>query len=192
MDESGIADAYRQYAPAILAHCRRILVSSSLARDATQEVFVRVLASRKALPAGDEGLRYLYRVATNHCLNQLRHGRVQQRASTDLKIHVGDRTVEPAYGERQFIEKLLERSPMRDLEIAVLHWLDGMTQVEIATTLGMSRRGVYSRLKRIEALAISLGQPVPPFDLAPATPPAPSAPQPASVPAPRAAQQGKS
>jgi RNA polymerase sigma-70 factor (ECF subfamily) len=161
MDEKAIADAYRAHAPAILAHCRRILLSAPLARDATQEVFVKVLASRRTLPRGDEGLRYLYRVATNHCLNQLRDGRVRQRAASDLSTHVGDRAAEPAYVERQFIEKLLEQSPRRDLEIAVLHWLDGMTQVEIAATLGMSRRGVYSRLKRVETLAARMGQPVP-------------------------------
>ena len=161
MDERLIADAYREHAPAIFAHCRRLLVSTSLARDATHEVFVRVLASGRTLPAGDEGLRYLYRVATNHCLNQLRDARVRQRAVPDLQLQVGDRAAEPTYPARQFVAKLLERCPIRDVEIAVLHWLDGMTQVEIAATLRMSRRGVYSRLRRIEGLAIELGEGVP-------------------------------
>jgi len=159
MDEAEIADAYRSHAPAILAHCRRLLASQTLARDATQEVFMKVLASARSLPRGDEGLRYLYRVATNHCLNLLRSGRVQRRAATDLLAarSASGAVAEPAYMERQFVEKLLQRSPMRDLEIAVLHWIDGMTQVEIASTLSLSRRAVYAGLKRVEALAIEIG-----------------------------------
>jgi RNA polymerase sigma-70 factor (ECF subfamily) len=168
MDEAEIADAYRSHAPAIFAHCRRLLASPALARDATQEVFVRVLAGARSLPKGDEGLRYLYRVATNHCLNQLRDGRVRQRAATDLLVRTGDGSAEPAYAERQFVEKLLQRSPLRDIEIAVLHWIDGMAQVEIAATLKMSRRAVYARLKKVEALAMEIGQPVP-ADRAPPT-----------------------
>ena len=36
-----------------------------------------------------------------------------------------------------------------------------MTQVEVAATLGMSRRGVYARLRRVEALAARMGETVP-------------------------------
>ena len=157
--EDEVADAYRIHAPAIFAHCRRLLGSQALARDATQEVFVKVLVSSRALPRGEEGLRYLYRVATNHCLNQIRDGQVRQRAAVDLLVRAGDgAAAEPAYAERQLVERLAQRSPVRDLEIAALHWIDGMTQVEIAATLKMSRRAVYSRLKRVEALAVEMGQ----------------------------------
>ncbi|HET6147841.1 MAG TPA: caspase family protein [Polyangia bacterium] len=52
MYEAQVADAYRCHAPAILAHCRRLLASPSLAGDATQEVFVKVLAQDKRLPPG--------------------------------------------------------------------------------------------------------------------------------------------
>src|SRR5690242_5142737 len=113
MDETALADAYRRFAPAVFAHCRRLLPSPALARDAAQEVFVKVLAGRRGLPAGDEGLRYLYRVATNHCLNQLRDARVRRRAADDLQAHAGERAAEPAYAERQLIEKLLAHAPER-------------------------------------------------------------------------------
>jgi RNA polymerase sigma-70 factor (ECF subfamily) len=161
MDEAQIADAYRCHAPAILAHCRRLLASASLAGDATQEVFLKLLAHERRLAPGEETLRYLYRVATNHCLNLLRDRRVRDRAAVDLKIYAGDRGAEPAYADRQLVERLLEQSPVADVEIAVLHWIDGMTQVEIAALLGRSRRAVYSRLKKIEALAVAMGHPAP-------------------------------
>jgi predicted DNA-binding protein (UPF0251 family) len=37
-----------------------------------------------------------------------------------------------------------------------MHFVDGMTQVEIAATLGITRRTVFNRLKQLEKLARAL------------------------------------
>ena len=57
VDAAGIAQLYEKYAPAIYAHCRRLLGSSAAARDAMQEAFVRVLLRNRDLAPGDEALR---------------------------------------------------------------------------------------------------------------------------------------
>ena len=40
-----------------------------------------------------------------------------------------------------------------------MHFVDGMTQVEVAATLGITRRTVYNRIRRIEQLAARLLEP---------------------------------
>lgn len=157
MDEAGLAEIYSRYSPAIYAHCRRLLGSSAAARDATQEAFVRVLAKGPKLLQGEDALRYVYRVATNVCLNLLREQKVHDRAAPALiaRSSVGQ-TSEGAHADRQFAAALLDRCDDTGTSIAVMHYVDEMTQVEIAKTLGITRRTVFNRLKKIEGIARDL------------------------------------
>src|SRR4051794_27402887 len=78
MNEATLAELYRKHAPAIYVHCRRLLRGPVAARDATQEAFVRMLARGKSIVGGQDALRYLYRISTNVCLNQLREEKVRE------------------------------------------------------------------------------------------------------------------
>jgi RNA polymerase sigma-70 factor (ECF subfamily) len=157
MDEAGLAQLYERYAPAIYAHCRRLLHSPSAARDATQEAFVRVLARGPALLAGEDALRYLYRVSTNVCLNQIREQKVHDRATPALAVRAGSGgSAESGHADRQFVHALLERSDETGAAIAVMHYVDGMSQVEIAEVLGITRRTVFNRLRKLEKIAEEL------------------------------------
>jgi RNA polymerase sigma factor (sigma-70 family) len=74
---AGDGDAFQEfvelYRRELLAHCYRILGSIQDAEDVLQEV---LLSAWRALERfGDRSLRaWLYRIATNHCLNCLRDG----------------------------------------------------------------------------------------------------------------------
>jgi RNA polymerase sigma-70 factor, ECF subfamily len=155
MDGASMAQLYERYAPAIYAHCRRLLGGSAAARDATQEAFVRVLMRNRDLQPGDEALRYLYRTATNVCINVLRQRGVRDRAVPEIAVRAAPENREP-HGDRQFVRLLLERVDETGGAIAVMHFVDGMSQVEIAATLGITRRTVFNRLKQLERLAKEL------------------------------------
>ena len=92
MEVSEIADMYERYAPAIYARCRRLLGSNAAGRDALQESFVRVLQRHQSLEPGDQTLRYLYKTATNVCINQLRQRSVRDRAAAELTAQLAART----------------------------------------------------------------------------------------------------
>lgn len=152
--ETALAALYAKYAPAIYAHCRRFMQSPAAARDATQEAFVRVLAHGVVLPREEEALRYLYRVATNVCLNLLREHSVHTRAAPALAAraqHVG--SAETGLADREFVEVVLERCGEGGAQVAVMHYLDGMSQVEIAQVLGITRRTVFNRLRKLARVA---------------------------------------
>jgi RNA polymerase sigma-70 factor, ECF subfamily len=155
--EVALAALYQKYAPAIYAHCRRFMQSPAAARDATQEAFVRVLAHGVVLPREEEALRYLYRVATNVCLNLLREQNVHTRAVPTLAArmpHTG--SAESGLADRQFVEAVLERCGEGGAKVAVMHYLDGMSQVEIAQVLGITRRTVFNRLHKLARVASEL------------------------------------
>jgi RNA polymerase sigma-70 factor (ECF subfamily) len=156
-DETALAALYAKYAPAIYAHCRRFLQTPAAARDATQEAFVRVLAHGVSLPREEEALRYLYRVATNVCLNLLREHNVHTRAAPSLVArapHVG--SAESGVADREFVGVVLERCGEGSAQVAIMHYLDGMSQVEIAQVLGITRRTVFNRLRKLARIADEL------------------------------------
>lgn len=160
MDEQGIAELYQRYAPAIYAHCRRLLGVPAAARDAVQESFVRVLQHHRTLGPGDQALRYLYRTSTNVCINLLRQRTVRDRAAPEIAARMRAAHNDHSGGDRQFVQRLLEHCDDTSCEIAVMHLIDGMTQVDVAATLGITRRTVFNRLKQLERLAAALLEPV--------------------------------
>jgi len=152
--ETALAALYAKYAPAIYAHCRRFLQSPAAARDATQEAFVRVLAHGVVLPREEEALRYLYRVATNVCLNLLREHNVHTRAAPALVARAPNMgSAESGLADREFVEIVLERCGEGGARVAIMHYLDGMSQVEIAEVLGITRRTVFNRLRKLARVA---------------------------------------
>jgi RNA polymerase sigma-70 factor (ECF subfamily) len=155
--ETALAALYARYAPAIFAHCRRFLPSQAAARDATQEAFVRVLARGVVLPKEDEALRYLYRVSTNVCLNLIREQGVHSRAVPSLLASSGHTgSVESRHADREFVQAVMNRCGKGGAEVAIMHYLDGMSQVEIAQVLGITRRTVFNRLRKLARIAIEL------------------------------------
>ena len=54
ISETALAALYQKYAPAIYAHCRRMLQSQAAARDATQEAFIRVLTRGPGFPNDED------------------------------------------------------------------------------------------------------------------------------------------
>jgi RNA polymerase sigma-70 factor (ECF subfamily) len=160
--EMALAHLYTKFSPAIYAHCRRFLQSPAAARDATQEAFIRVLARGVVLPREEEALRYLYRVSTNVCLNLLREQNVHSRAVPVLasnQSHV--RSAESSHADREFVKEVMARCGEGGAQVAIMHYLDGMSQVEIAEILGITRRTVFNRLKKLARIAGELLHAVP-------------------------------
>jgi RNA polymerase sigma-70 factor (ECF subfamily) len=150
---------YSKYAPAIYAHCRRFLHSPAAAKDATQEAFVRVLSKGVVLPSQEsEALRYLYRVSINVCLNTLRQTASHSRATPALAITQPDHedSAEASLASREFVQAVLARCKEGDAQVAIMHYLDGIPQVEVAQLLGITRRSVFNRLRKLSRVANEL------------------------------------
>ena len=155
--ETALAALYQKYAPAIYAHCRRMLQSQAAARDATQEAFVRVLTRGPSFPNDEDALRYLYRVSTNVCLNQIREIKVHTRAAASLRVRPSSSgSSEGRHVDREFVAVVLDRCGEAGASVAVMHYVDGMSQVEIAETMGITRRTVFNRLRKVARIARDL------------------------------------
>jgi RNA polymerase sigma-70 factor, ECF subfamily len=150
---------YRKYAPAIQAQCRRFLPSAAAAHDATHEAFVRVLSKGVVLPGQEvDAVRYLCRVSINVCLNLIRHDKTQGRAAPGLAAlnESHSSSAEPDLASRELVQALLARCKAGDARVAIMHYVDGIPQVEIAKILGITRRSVFNRLRNVKRIANEL------------------------------------
>src|SRR5690242_4964069 len=77
-----VAELYREFGPAVYRRCYGLLRDREAAQDATQEVFRKLLRDEARLARRDDVLPWIWRVATNHCLNQRRNAR--RRGEEDL------------------------------------------------------------------------------------------------------------
>ena len=144
MDSDAFVAAHRRYAPVVLARCRRLLRDAEAARDVTQEVFVRCFDRRAGLRSDGDLLGWLYRVATNLCLNLLRH----QKAKRTADAAEGPRSVGAEKPAAYEVLELVAGLDERTQAIAVYVHVDGMTHQEAAEIAQVSERTVRNCLTR--------------------------------------------
>jgi len=139
---------YQQYGPMVHRRCRTLLHNDEEALEAMQDVFVEVVRRGDAL-AVDSPSSFLWRTATNVCLNRLRSRRRKPaEADTDVIERIA---VAPDAEDRSIVAGLLDRIFAREQastrEMAVMHLVDGMTLEEVAAEVGLSVSGVRKRLR---------------------------------------------
>lgn len=151
----------------LLRLCERMLGDAEEARDAAQEVFLK--AYRKAADFRPRGQVYtwLYRIATNHCLNKLRRRRVvrfvrwedpEERDAAPFDPPDDGPGPEATLESRrrwQRTRKVIARLPAGQRAVLVLARFEGLSYRQIAEVLGITEGAVESRLframRRIEA-----------------------------------------
>jgi RNA polymerase sigma-70 factor (ECF subfamily) len=142
-DDDRLARLFRTFGPLIYARCRRMLDDAAAAEDATQETFLRV--QRHLDRAPPEALAWIYRIATNYCLNELRD-RSRRAEPREQLPENGSADLEGALADRDLAARLVARAAPKLRAVAWLHHVDGLEQAEVARVLGVSRRTVVGRL----------------------------------------------
>jgi|SRR5215831_12090019 len=150
MTDDRLTNLYREYGPVIYARCRRLLGDGAAAEDATQETFMRVHRAIARAPGAHEALTWIYRIATNYCLNELRDRRGRPEPRPELLEGAppgGDFGPEERLADRDLARRLIERAAPKLRSVAFLYHVDGLEQEEVAAVLGISRGTVVARLR---------------------------------------------
>src|SRR5262249_33090391 len=146
MTDEEVADAYRRYGSLVLRRCRRILRDDAAGEGALPEGFVWRVGYGDALPQAESKGLCVYCVADSCCFDLLARRGARAEASTL------ERAPEPAHRgtsaleDREVILRFLASFDDRLKQVAVLHYLDEMTQEEIAAATGWSRQTIFKKL----------------------------------------------
>lgn len=125
-----------------------MLRDKEAARDATQEVFQKLLREEAKLMDRETVLPWIWRVATNHCLNLRRSARRRPEDEMPDDLPVSDAIPSETWPDRQLAQQVLSRFDPITQAVAVGVFVDGMEHEEIGGVLGISRRTVARKLDR--------------------------------------------
>ena len=169
-DDLAFARIVRHHERGLQAHCRRMLGSRVEAEDAVQETFLRAWRHRRRLESRSSCRAWLYRIATNTCLDALRRPtrrRVRPVADTEDTSEVGaglspwpaaaGREAEPdvVAVARETVElaflAAIRHLPARQRAVLVMCDALGWPAADTAELLGISVAAATSALQRARA-----------------------------------------
>ena len=160
-DEAAFAELVERHQARLLRLCERLLHSSEEARDAVQEVFLKAYRKAGSFQPRGQVFTWLYRIATNHCLNQLRRRRLvrfiglgqppegDEAAPPEPVDEAPDAATALAARRRwQATRRAITELPANQRAVLVLARFEGLPYRQIAQVLGITEGAVESRLFR--------------------------------------------
>jgi RNA polymerase sigma-70 factor (ECF subfamily) len=148
----------------MVAFCHRFVRDASRAEELAQDVFLKLHQAAPRYRPTARFRTFLYRIAANHCLNELRRGERAARAEPgrgdapeelDLLAGSGATPEESARGRAlaRAVDELLARLPEKQRVAFVLCRFEGMSYEEIAAVLRTTVPAVKSLVHRATVAA---------------------------------------
>jgi RNA polymerase sigma-70 factor (ECF subfamily) len=173
-DHGAFQELFRKHAPRVLQYARRFVGSEAQGEEITQDVFVQVFRFRHRYKPQSRLTTWVFTIATNLCLNELR--RPERRLRVDLwdrndeeERRGGPTVADPAAVTAE--EGAATRELARHLEAAVgdlppkqraallLSRVDGLAYRDVAGVLGCTEGAVKALLFRAtQTLKKNLGE----------------------------------
>ena len=156
-DRKAFALLFDRYHASVARFAFRFVGDRARAEELTQDIFVKLYRNAKSYKPSAKFKTFLFRVATNHCLNEVRRGEYRvEHTSTETEADEGG--LEVAGGEGDRPDQALAG---RELERAVGEALKAMSERERAAFTmcrfeGMAYRDIAEALEASEAAVKSL------------------------------------
>ncbi|HEV8241781.1 MAG TPA: sigma-70 family RNA polymerase sigma factor [Thermoanaerobaculia bacterium] len=161
-DREAFAELVEHHHRRLLRVCERLLGDAEDARDAVQEVFLKVMVKAGSFRPKALVSTWLYRVAVNHCLNVLRRRRLRRWVSLSpaeddeaaaAPLDPAEERADPhreLEARRQWgrVQRAIAALPPSQRAVLVLARFEELSYKEIAETLGITLGAVESRLFR--------------------------------------------
>src|SRR5213080_2362070 len=162
-DEAAFQDLFRKFSPRVLQFARRFVGSDAQAEELSQDVFVQVFRFRHRYRPQSRFSTWLFTIATNLCLNEVRrperHLRVdlwnrrdgEERAEGPPLPDPTAVTPEQGAAARQLerrLEVLVAELPAKQRAALLLSRMDGLAYRDVAEALGSTEGAVKALLFR--------------------------------------------
>ncbi len=165
-DDRAFAELIRRSHARVFSLCVSMLGDRTSAEDAAQEVFLKAYQSLNKFKGTSAFTTWLYRVASNHCLDLLRKSARRRSESLEAVLEAeGDRIQfllkapdeQRQAEDRDLVERVLSCLPPDYRLILTLREVQGLSYEEIMETMDCSLDSVKARLRRArESLENSL------------------------------------
>lgn len=143
---------YEAYRARLYTFLVRLTQDEQLARDLSQETWLRLAANARRLEPNTEPAAWLFRVARNLFVSQRRWAAVHEAALSALRL-AGPTSESPlervaSNATQRRIERAFAELPTRYREVLLLVAVEGFGAPDVAAMLGISHAAVRQRLSR--------------------------------------------
>lgn len=148
---SGDAEAFKtlfeMFYPKVKVFLVKLLKDDKASEDIAQDIFVKLWSMGPSLPEISSFNAYLYRMTKNAAINYLRDRKPSVDISELLIMCDGDIEQEYYRKEKELLVRLaVEQMPSQRKRIFTMSRYQGMTNDEIAKSLGLSKHTVENHL----------------------------------------------
>lgn len=162
-DIADLTELFRQHHVELVRLAALLVRNREAGEDIVQDVFVKIHVRRAGPPDTAGALAYLRQAVVNGCRSWLRRQAVARRLGwadrTAVDVHESAELSAIAAENRRRLQAELSVLPARRREVLVLRYYLGLSEAEIASTLGISQGTVKSAAARgIRSLARALGE----------------------------------
>jgi len=167
-DESAFRALFEKHGRAMVAFCNHFVRDVARAEELAQDVFLKLHRSAARYRQAARFKTFLYRIASNHCLNELRRGEYAARREVERGGGAGSEPVDPdalaggaaspeelllASALGRAVQELLARLPEKQRAAFVLARLEGLAYDEVADVLETTVPAVKSLVHRATVAA---------------------------------------
>lgn len=140
--EQGVRQMMDAYQSRLYWHIRRIVVDHDLAQDTLQDTFIKAYQNFHQFKQDSQLYTWLYRIATNESLQQLKKSKRMQKSDEETEHHLQNLVADNVSAEAEEIQILLQKAiqslPEKQKLVFTMRYYDDLPYEEISKILDMS------------------------------------------------------
>lgn len=145
---------YRRYASKVFAKCISMLGDEGLARDATQDIFIKILLNLSKFTEQSSFSTWVYSITYNYCIDLIRKKKKIPmlytedvgKMSKETEVEIPDSVLLEMKQER--LGKVLDRLPPGDKAILMMKYIDDLQIKDIGDVLGKTESAIKMQIMR--------------------------------------------
>jgi RNA polymerase sigma-70 factor (ECF subfamily) len=150
---------YRRYAGKVFAKCISMLGDEGLARDATQEIFIKILLNLSKFTEQSSFSTWVYSITYNYCIDLIRkkkkipmiYSEDIGRISKEPEVDIPDSVLLEMKQER--LAKVLDKLPPGDKAILMMKYIDDLQIKDIGDVLNKTESAIKMQIMRAKQKA---------------------------------------
>jgi RNA polymerase sigma-70 factor (ECF subfamily) len=158
-DAKYFSQLYRRYAGKVFAKCISMLADHGMARDATQDVFIKILLNLSKFTEQSSFSTWVYSITYNYCIDLIRKKKKNillftediGRISKETEVEIPDSVILEMETKR--LEKVMEKLPPGDKAILDMKYSDDMSIKEIGEVLNKTESAIKMQIMRAKIKA---------------------------------------